>query len=233
MQPLLSIPSLPTDSLPEPWSEVFRRIDRPTPFPALIEPILQWRLDMEEADLRVALYWVLKKKWNSKLKIPLKLKQAKLYKPWGELLFRTLELSERLHKVDHPATQHYVDAADWYLHLMLETKRISNDVIIDNEAGGKTPFVQERYSIIGSLKAQRNPVNPQTSPHFYRLVEVALTLEPQDEFNNRYWKPFLRACSQWTEMTASRLCQETFSEGNKIMQRCGRGRGKIMFFSLP
>lgn len=29
-------------------------------------------------------------------------------------------------------------------------------------------------------------------------MEVALTLEPQAEFNDRYWKPFLRACSQWT-----------------------------------
>ena len=72
------------------------------------------RLDMEEAHWRVAFYWVVKKKWNPKLKIPLQRKQAKLYEPWGKLLFRGLELCGRSYSVTHPESQRYLHAADWY-----------------------------------------------------------------------------------------------------------------------
>jgi hypothetical protein len=233
MRPLVSIPSLPTEGIPEPWGKALSRIDYPNPFSLLNPQILQTRLDMEEADWRIALYWVVKKKWNPKLKIPLKRKLAKLYEPWAELLYRTLELCERLHNVPHLENRYYAHAADWYLHLMLEAKRIGNNAIVNNQELGKTPTVKERYSIIGSLKDLTNPANPTTSPHFHRLLEVALSLEPQDEFNDCYWKPFLHACSQWTQATDSPTCQETFIEGNKIVQRCGQGKGKITIFSLP
>ena len=233
MPTLLIIPPLPTKTIPAPWAEALRLIDQPTPLPPLVQPILQMRLDMEEADWRVALYWVVKKKWNPKLKIPRKGRQANLYEPWGELLFRTLELCERLYNVAHPESQRYLNAADWYLHLIQEAKRIGNCEIIHNQASGKTQAIKERYAIISNLKDLKNPANPQTSSHFHRLIEVALSLEHQDKFNDRYWKPFLRACSQWTQFTDSRSCQEIFIEDNKIMQRCGQGRGKIKLFSSP
>ena len=233
MKTLLFIRPLPTETIPAPWTKALRLIDQPTPFPPLAQPILRMRLDMEEADWRVALYWVVKKKWNPKLKLPLKRKQATLYEPWGELLFRALELCECLYNVAHPESQRYLHAADWYLHLIQEAKRIGHCAIIANQAAGKTQAVKERYAIISDLKNLTNPANPQTSVHFHRLIEVALSLEHQDEFNDRYWKPFLRACSQWTQLTDSRSCQETLIEGHKIMRRCGQGRGKITVFALP
>ena len=95
MKTLLFIRPLPTESIPAPWAKALHPIDQPTPFPPLTQPILRMRLDMEEADWRVALYWVVKKKWNSKLKLPLKRKQATLYEPRGELLFRALVVSQR------------------------------------------------------------------------------------------------------------------------------------------
>jgi hypothetical protein len=232
MKTLLFIRPLPTETIPAPWAKALRLIDQPTPFPPLTQPILRMRLDMEEADWRVAFYWVIKKKWNSKLKLPLKRKQATLYEPRGELLFRALELCERLHNVAHPESRRYLHAADWYLHLIQEAKRLGNNAIIQNRGSGKTQSVKERYTIIRNLKDLTNPANPQTSIHFHRLIEVALSLEHQDQFNDHYWKPFLHACSQWTQLTDSRACQETFIEDHKIMQRCGRGKRKITLFRL-
>ena len=232
MTTLLFIPPLPTETIPAPWAKALHLIDQLTPLPPLTQPILRMRLDIEEADWRVALYWVVKKKWNPKLKLPIKRRQATLYEPWGELLFRTLELCERLYNVAHPESQRYLHAADWYLHLIQEAKRMGHCAIIHNRASGKTQSVKERYAIIRDLKASTNPANPQTSVHFHRLIEAALRLEHQNQFNSRYWKPFLRACSQWTQLTNSRSWQETFIESNKIMQRCGRGKRKITLFRL-
>ena len=231
MTTLLIIPPLPTETIPAPWGKALHLVDQPTPFPPLTQPILRMRLDMEEAAWRVALYWVVKKKWAPKLKLPLKRKQATLYEPWGELLFRALELCERLYNVAYPESQRYLHAADWYLHLIQEAKRLGNQAIIANRATGKTQSVRERRTITSTLKASKNPANPQASVHFYRLIKVALRLKHQDQFNDRYWEPFLRACSQWTQLTDSLSCQETFIEGNRIVQRCGKGRGKITLFA--
>lgn len=222
------VPPLPTSIIPDPWRATFRCIDQPTPPLLLIKPIFQLRLDMEAADWRIANYWVIKKKWYPKLKIPLKRKLAKLYEPWGELLYRALELCDRCYNSSQP----YLHAADWYLQIVREAQGLGYKAIFINEASGKTQAVKERYAIIADLKALMNPVNLETSPHFHRLVEAALRLEHQDEFNDRHWKPFLQACSRWTQLTDSPQCQETFIEGSKIRQRCGQGKWKITLFSL-
>ena len=82
-----------------------------------------------------------------------------------------------------------------YLHLIQEAKRLGNQAIIANRATGKTQSVRERRTIISTLKALKNPANPQASVHFHPLIKVAPSLEHQGEFNDHYWKPFLRAWS--------------------------------------
>ena len=242
------VPSLDTQGIPEPWNTSLQRLDCPTPRLPLVYPsppleprttqiaapaLIQQRLDMEEADWRIALYWVVKKKWKPKLKIPLKRAAANLYQPWGELFYRGLELCIECHRLSPSSHTLYLSDAFWYECVMQEAKHISMRAIVANEPTGKSSSVEERYDIIKALKALTNPANPRTSPHFHRLMEVALTLEHQDAFNDRYWKPFLRASSQWTQLTASRSCQETFVEGNKLVQRCGQGRGTITLLRVP
>lgn len=233
MQSILWVPPLPTSAIPDPWRTTFRLIDQPAPRLPLVKPIVQFRLDMDAADWRVVSYWVVRKKWHPKLKIPLKRNQENLYEPRGELLYQALELCDRCYDPTQSHSQPYRNAADWYLHLVQEAQGLGCRAILANAAMGKTPSVKERYEIVSDLKALTNPANPERSPHFYRLIQAALQLEPQDEFYDRYWQSFLRACSRWTQLTGSSHCQETFIEGNKIRQRCGRGKGKITLFSLP
>ena len=247
-QKLYFVPPLPVQGIPEPWNTLMQRLDRPAPklplsysslhlalSPSEIEnqTLIQWRLDMEEAQWRSGFYWVVKKKWNPKLKIPLKRRWSALYEPWGELLYRGLELCLGCHRFSPSWSPLYPSAAHLYECVMQEAKQLSMMAIVANKPKGKMPSVRERYSIVKSLKDDTNPANSVTSPHFHQLVEVALSIEDHDEFNERYWTPFLRASSQWTQLTASESCQETFIEDNKLMQRRGKGRGTITLVRIP
>ncbi len=220
---------IPTRGIPDPWSIAIHLADQPMlPLPGL-SPIMHLRLNMDEAEWRTALYWVAKKKWLPRLQFSGSQKYFRLYEPWGDLLLRTLELCDRCY--DGPETCRYSSAANWFLQIVQEAKRIGQQAILANEDVGKTQFVKERYEITAALKDGKNPVNFQTSPHFYRLMDAALRLERFDDFNDLFWKPFLRACCRWTRLTDSKKCQEFYVEQDKILSRCGRGRGKIVVFS--
>ena len=227
------MPRLPTDGIPHPWNLTMRLLDEPLPISPLLQPAIQQHLDLAGGDWRIALYWVVKKKWNRQLKIPVKRKYAKLLEPRGKLFFRTLELCISCHDSSHPDTQHYRNASDWYLQLMQEARNIDNQEIQKNEAIGKKPFVQHLYQIIKVLKEQKNPATPSTSLHFYRLMQVALSLEKQDQFNDNYWKPFLSAFSEWIRAIDGPNCHECYVDGDKIVCQWGRGRGTRTLLVLP
>lgn len=227
------MPRLPTDGIPHPWDLTMYWLDEPLPISPLLQPAIQQHMDLAGIDWRITLYWVVKKKWNHKLKIPVNRKYAMLLKPRGELFFRALELCMAGYNSSHLDSKDYHNASDWYLQLMQETRNLDNQEIQANEASGKKPFVQDLYQIIKTLKNQKNPATPSTSLHFYRLMEVALSLEKQDQFNNDYWKPFLSALSGWIQAIDSPDCHECYVDGDRIVCQMGRGKGKMTLLRLP
>jgi hypothetical protein len=160
------MPRLPLDGIPHPWDLTMRLLDEPLPISPLLQPAIQQHMDLAGGDWRIALYWVVKKKWNPKLKIPVKRKYVKLLEPRGELFFRTLELCISCYDSSHHYTQHYRNESDWYLQLMQEVRKLDNQEIQKNEVIGKKAFVQHLYQIIGTLKKLENPATPSTSLHF-------------------------------------------------------------------
>lgn len=64
-------------------------------------------------------------------------------------------------------------------------------------------------------------------------MEVALSLEKQDQFNNDYWKPFLSALSGWIQAIDSPDCHECYVDGDRIVCQMGRGKGKMTLLRLP
>lgn len=226
------IAPIPTLNLPTPWGNAISLADKPMILlPMLLSPIMRIRVDMDEADWRTGLYWVVKKKWQSKLEFPGDPEYFNVHEPWGDLLLRTLELCDRCFDPTTPESQDYSSAANWYLQIIQEAKMLGQRAILANESGGKTPVVKERHAITKALRNLENPVNPQVSPHFHRLMDAALRLERSDEFNNQFWKPFLRACCCWNQLTDSPECQALYVRGNKIVAQFGRGRGKITIFT--
>jgi hypothetical protein len=232
------IPELSTEGIPFPWDITLSLLEQSCPLQPLIpivplKPAIELRMSNVEADWKIALHWVVRKKWNPCLKIPVPEDKAELYEPWGELMFRALELCIQCHKASHPASQYYRNPSDWYLQLIIEARAHDLCAVIANQSPGKKRFITDRYWIIKELKALRNPANPKTSPHFYRLMEASLELEKQDEFNSNYWRPYLSACSKWIQSLEKKTCQETFVQKNKIVRRTGRGRGTLTMLSFP
>lgn len=226
------LPPVPLDRVPAPWKQALSLLDRSSPPLPFYEPAIQVQVDISDADWRVALYWVVKKKWNPKLRIPIPAKVSRLYESWGELLYRCLELCVVCFNSGHLLSKKYPHAADWFLNVIQEAKNISTSIVVRNEPIGKVPIIEERRRITAQLRDLRNPANPQTSPHYYRLNEVAFFLEKDDVFNKTYWQPLLSAACKWTQAIEKPTYQETFVKGNRIYYRAGRGRGTLTLLSL-
>lgn len=226
---------IPLDNIPSPWNETFNQLNKsPAPDSLLInKPAIQLHAIISDADWLIALYWVVKKSWNPKLKIPISRQIAKLYEPWGELFYQVLRLCIVCFDNKHQLSQRYVDPANWFLNIIREAKKIDTKIIIENEASGKNSIIEEKRDIIARLRDGQNPATEQTSPHYYRLIEVALSLQNSDDFNKNYWKPFMSACCKHIQAMEKRTCQETFVENNKILYRApGSGKGTYTLMDL-
>jgi hypothetical protein len=228
-----TIPPLPLKEIPYPWSEVMRSLDEPLPISPLLLPAIQRHLQLAGGDWRLHLYWLVKQEWNPKLKIPISRKYARLHEPRGKLLYRTLNLCIACYDSLHPKTQYYPNDSDWFRQVAQEVRTLDNQEIQANIAIGKKDLVKHMYGIIKDLKNLKNPATPDTSLHFYRLMEVALSLENQDEFHKTYWKPFLSAVSGWIQALDGPNCHECYVEGNKIVCRVGQGKGKRTLLIVP
>lgn len=227
-----SIPPIPLDKIPAPWNETFRQLNE-LPRPSLLplrESAIDLHLQMTDADWQIELYWVVKKKWDSKLKIPVSSKLAELHEPRGNLLYQLLQLCIGCSCFgfdnEDDFKQGYKCAANWFLNLIREAKKKDDEIIILQEANGKHSIIEEKREIIAQFRDFKNPANQKTSPYYHRLIEVALSKEKNDEFNKKYWKPFLRACCQDIQSIEKKTCQETFVLNNKIYSRTpGQGKG--------
>lgn len=231
------IPELSTERIPFPWNITISLLDKPSDIPLISQVRLklatQYQISELEEAWAIALHWVVKKKWNRQLKFPVLPKWADSYEPWGELMFRELELCIRCHEASKSARQFYRNPSDWYLQLILETKGDDVCDTIANKITGKKALVKDNYSIIRTLKELKNPANPETAPHFHRLMEAALELEKQDSFYKDYWKPYLKAYSGWIQVLDSKNFAESFVKGNKIFQRVGKGKATEVILSFP
>jgi hypothetical protein len=226
------VPPIPLDKIRAPWNETFRQLNeltRPCLLP-LREPAIDLHLEMTDADWRIELYWVVKKKWNYKLKIPVSSKLAELHEPRGNLLYQLLQLCIGCScfgfDKEDDLKQGYECAAEWFLNLILEAKKKDYEIIILQEAKGKHSIIEEKREIMAQFRDLKNPANPKTFPEYHRLIKVALSKEKNDEFNEKYWKPFLKACCQDIQSIEKKTCQETFVVDNKIFyRRPGQSRG--------
>ncbi len=150
------IPELSIEGIPFPWDKTFSLLQQSCPLQPLIpsvrfKPAIELRMSNVEADWQIVLHWVVRKKWNPRLKIPVPCKVALLYERWGELMFRALELCIQCHNASHPASQYYRNPSDWYLQLIIEARSHDLCAVIDNQSPGKKSFIEDRYIIVKEL----------------------------------------------------------------------------------
>jgi len=147
-----------------------------------------------EDEFRLALHWWVRKKFDPRHKIPGKRKQNKAAEPFGELLASTWELCVQLHA--RQFGQPYPNAATWFRYVLGEFKQNSIALTIHNFDGQmavRAIAQKSRENSIDVLRRGENPVDPQLSPHYHRLIEAALTQRDRDpKFNSLYWREYHR-----------------------------------------
>ncbi|MEH1931549.1 hypothetical protein [Nostoc sp.] len=199
----------------------------------LNQPAIQLHADMLDADWRIELYLLVKKLWNPKLKIPVSRKLAKLYEPGSNQLYHLLQLCITCFDSKHHLSQHYQHAAGWFLNIIQESKKLDNQITIENEHKGKAPIIKEMREIVAQMRDGKNPVNGKISPHYYRLIEVGLSLNKPWSTNKSYWEAFISSSCQRIQAIEKPTCQETFVKDNKLVRRApGPGRRTHMIISI-
>jgi hypothetical protein len=199
----------------------------------LNQPAIQVHADMLDADWRIELYLLVKKLWNPKLKIPVSRKLAKLYEPGSNQIYHLLQLCITCFDTKHPLSKDYQHAADWFLNITQEAKKLDNQITIANEAKGKAPIIDEMREIVAQMRDGKNPVNEITSPHYYRLIEVGLSLNKPWSSKKSYWEAFISSSCQRIQAIEKPTCQETFVKNNKLVRRVpGPGRRTHMIIAI-
>jgi hypothetical protein len=192
-------------------------------------------LAVEDGKWVILHYWVVKKKWHSRLKIPCQRKTVQFYEPLGEWLYRILELCIQCHAV-HQLGANYPNAASWFSSIVIEAKMSVLGGFIARSTDGKEGCIQEykdgASKLSGTLRRGENPYFLEVEPHIYRLVEAALELadEPDISFLRDYWRPFLKSITLLVAHRKQGGRITLVEHKRKLYSQGGKGRGKTLFF---
>jgi hypothetical protein len=223
---------IPLNNIPQPWRDTIGRLQNKVVVlpsePSEDEQMNLWRVGIM---LDIALHWVVRNELNTKHKIPHSRKLTKVIKPLGLLVTCYLRLCRKAYENSKAGTLPYQNAAGWFEAIYQEIWLNSLDTSL--YVDGKTKKLKERRDTLHALQeATNNPVDNNTSPHEYQLIEVCLHLkehlcgEEIDVFEENYWKPYLRAYSAWiTAFDGSEWSTVRMEDGNLLVQQ-GRGSGR-------
>lgn len=203
-----------------------------------------------EAKWLLILHWVIKKKWISKHKIPVKRALANLYEPAGLLWFHFLELCIQCHSLHSDGN--YRNAAEWFGFLIKERKLSILEYIFIQEqkeaddknrkqgvrplnkntqqthrviATSKVEFIDKNQYISKCLRKEINPFDPNHDTHHYRLIQACLELSHRsDTFRQKFWKDFLGSYSAFIESFRNPDISFTYIEKGVYRTRNGRGK---------
>ncbi len=226
------IPTIPTEKIIPPWDSAITSIETfvyPTvPFNnGLIQ-----HLNFNDNVWEIALHWLLKKKWDSKHKIPVNRNIAAKIEPLGELLLQIIEICSQVHLL-YP--DGYTNATEWFYHIALEMKNGDIDDICTpiKKGEGKSKHCSEIRSHIKKLRQIENPFDSVRSPHTHKLIQASINLcENFDIFKNNYYLPLIKAYSCWErKLHDDDGWQLLTVEKEQLFIHTGKGRGKIKIAS--
>lgn len=159
--------------------------------------------------LKLALHQVYKQHWDSKHKFPCRLEKLERQgiEIYGNFWYEKLKLCKHLHSSSFGES--YLNAAQWFMVLVLEYRQIKAKSIKAKSSSneGKNSSNEGKKSladlITQNLKALRNDENPYDSdlePHWARLIDAAISsAKLSNQFRRHHWNPFLRAYAAWRD----------------------------------
>jgi hypothetical protein len=216
---------IPVGKAVPPWDAALDQLQRGSFIPIPVQTEAQ-KINFKRVEIiwQVTLHWVFKLKWFSKHKIPYSRKLTNVCKPFGELVFRYLELCIQCHAMKPIGSIPYGNASDWFVKLVRETQL---NAFFSNDSPGKVQRLKERRKQLDLLKEGENPFSSESYPHLHRLIEACRSLLISDQFENDYWKPFLKAYSAWITMFESKDWTTSYEEDEKFYIRMGQGKGRL------
>ncbi len=214
---------IPVSKAIPPWDTALNRLQR-EPFVLILAPTENQEINFQRVETiwQVALHWVFKLKWYSKHKIPYNRRLVKVCKPYGELVFRCLELCIQCHAAYPVGSFPYGNASDWFEQLIREAQLYA---FSHNDSPGKVQRLKERRRQYDLLKEGKNPFSSKSLPHLHRLIAACLPLLSSDRFDKDYWTPYLKAFSAWNTMFESKEWTTYCEQEGKSYIRMGQGKG--------
>lgn len=211
----------------EDWDSAFESIHHPyVRIDIGNDECLNFLAGLTEVHWILGLHYVFKCKWNSKHKIPVKLKPTsqKAFRLWGDYLYTILELCIQCHA--SPSTRaSYTNAAEWFERVAWEMKNNDFNAPLSAKKGMKRESIAQQRELLKALKRYENPLDPQIDHHSFALIESALNLaERSDIFYKKYWKPLLTAFTRLLEdMENNPDWQTVFENDGLPYVQMGRG----------
>lgn len=189
-------------------------------------------LEINQAFWHMGIHWMFKKKWASKHKIPASRATAKAAEPFGEHLFRLMELTIQLHAMRKTG---YPNAASWFACIVQELQRREQVLSIQTNAGkhqGKSAAIKELRRQVRALKSGVNPYSRDELQNLAILVDLALGVPVEmDRFHGQYWDPFVRSIAYFaTELQNNpgwKVIQ--VGEDGTLFFQDGQGRHRVNF----
>jgi len=201
----------------------------------------------------ISIYWLVKKKWLSKLKIPGRHWQVKAFEPHGEFLKHELALCSECHTLLAPNSVPYLNAAEWFKEIVTE-KKASQVKAIDCppvnlglppgtvKKGKKDASIERERKIIKIIDEGGNPFRPDNpfQSHQFSLIDAMNNFSKSyDGFRRDYKLPYIKAWRAWLRQRSTPLFQSHWievredKEDHQRYQLCmtipGGGRGKRVF----
>lgn len=228
-----AIELVPTAKIPPPWHLAIGSVQGYSPILLIPNQPLETHLAINEGIWLIALHWVFKKQCSKKHKIPACRIVASAVEPLGELLFRISQICKEVHYILPPSSTSYDNAAKWFACVAWESKRGDSEEICDlsdKKGRGKKAWVRSIWNEWNLLKEEQNPYELSHCPHTFKLVDEARKLvKNSDVFNDNYWKPLLKAYSEWARELDRNDNWRTFRVKNgKLVAQNGKGRGELL-----
>ena len=237
---IVLIEAIPTTYIDSEWVSTFEKAQQ------IVLPVyclkdidnraLRKFIKVETAKWRIILYWVIQKKWCSKLKIPGSRKIAKSLETTGEHLKQVLELCIQLHPVSE--YRHlYPDAANWFSQIIDEVRTAEIFAFVERSRTGnegEAQIARETCSnISGSLRGSE-PINPfeyESEPHIWRLIESAIKMaNKSDRFDKTYWKDFKKSLAEINKKRREGGSITLIEIDDRLVACGGQGRAKKTYW---
>jgi hypothetical protein len=235
---LAKVSMAPLQLIPEDTREYFDRgvnILTLRPNTEVLDIIECWT----DSQIQLGLHWLIKKKYNSRHKIPVKRDMAKAFEPWGDFLLATYELCLQCHPFE--TSRQYLSGADWFSRVLVETRLNLLNSSSDQAYRGTTKRSQidDVRQAIKAMRNGENPIDAERCPHEHTLISVAIKMVGENDlFRKTYWeggrgknfnpKTFLGALSAWqSSIDRCKNLQSLIAKDNVLYVRTGQGSGMI------